>query len=251
MPHVNGGLQPSQTKIIPVYDVASYGTDLFLPLTDVGLTETALTFSGVTMTRDTSGSNQPLDSFPFVYSDTDTGILLNEGDNAIYNQTYTLDPDMTAIIYKISLNFCAVLTVSSYTSGTYNLGSLHIRITERSTNDRLLYENTFTSTAGNRTGAGTDMHWFTQDIVETIKVRKGNPIDIQLDLITTTGSGTRQEGYAPLAPYQKTAVLKSFTPSGISLHLHPDLSHADGVFKYSKDRVSLLGQTVLGTPIRS
>ena len=86
------------------------------------------------------------------------------------------------------------------------------------------------------------MHWFTQDIVETIKVRKGNPIDIQLDLITTTGSGTRQEGYSPLAPYQKTAVLKSFTPSGISLHLHPDLSHSDGVFKYSKDRVSLLGQ---------
>jgi hypothetical protein len=242
MPHVNGEIQPSQVKSLAVYDVAAYGTDLFLPLTDVGLTETALTFSGVTMTRDKSNSNQPLDSFPFVYSDTDDGLLLNEGDNTIYNQTYTLDPDMTAIIYKISLNFCAVLTVSAFTSGTYNLGSLHIKITERSTNDSLLYENTFTSTAANRTSTGTDMHWFTQDIVETIKVRKGNPIDIQLDLITTTGTGTRQEGYAPLAPYQKTAVLKSFTPSGISLHLHPDLSHADGVFKYSKDRVSFLGQ---------
>jgi len=242
MPHINGEIQPSQIKAIPTYGIDSYGTDLFLPLTDVGLTETALTFSGVTMTRDTTGSNQPLDSFPVVYSDTDTGILLNEGDNTIYNQTYTLDPDMTAVIYKISLNFCAVLTVSAYTSGNFSVGALHIRITERSTNDSLLYENTFQSGAAALTATGTSMHWFTQDIVETIKVRKGNPIDIQLELITTTGSGTRQEGYAPLAPYQKTAVLKSFTPTGISLHLHPDLSHADGVFKYSQQRVSLLGQ---------
>jgi len=243
MPHVNGEIQPSQVKSVAVYDVGSYGEDLYLPLTDVGLTETALTFSGVTMTRDTDGSNQPLDTFPFVYSDTDTGILLNEGNNTIYNQTYTLNPDMTAVIYKISLNFCEVLTCSAYTSGGLNIGGLHIKITERSTNDSLLYENTFQSGAATLGGAATSMHWFTQDIVETIKVRKGNPIDIQLDLITVvTGTNTRQEGYAPLAPYQKTAVLKAFTPSGISLHLHPDLSHADGVFKYKKDRVSLLGQ---------
>jgi len=242
MPHVNGEIQPSNVKSLAVYDVASYGTDLYLPLTDVGLTETALTFSTVTMTRDTTDGNQPLDSFPFVYSDIDDGLLLNEGNNTIYNQTYTLDPDMTAVIYKISLNFCAVLTVSAYTSGNFSIGGLHIKISERSSNDRLLYENTFQSGAANLSATGTSMHWFTQDIVETIKVRKGNPIDIQLDLITTTGTGTRQEGYAPLAPYQKTAVLKSFTPSGISLHLHPDLSHADGVFKYKKERVSLLGQ---------
>ena len=129
MPHINGEIQPSQVKSQPVYDVASYGTDLFLPLTDVGLTETALTFSGVTMTRDTTGSNQPLDSFPVVYSDTDTGILLNEGSNTAFNQTYTLNPDMTAIIYKISLNFCAVLTCSAYTNGGLSLGGLHIKIT--------------------------------------------------------------------------------------------------------------------------
>jgi len=242
MPHFNGEIQPSNVKSLAVYDVASYGTDLFLPSTDVGLTETALTFSTATVTRDTSNSNQPLDSFPRVYSDTDSGLLLNEGNNTAFNQTYTLDPDMTAVIYKISLNFCAVLTVSAYTSGTYNLGALHIKITERSTNDSLLYENTFTSTAGDRTSTGTDIHWFTQDIVETIKVRKGNPIDIQLNLITTAGSGTRQEGYAPVAPLLKTAVMKQFYETGISLHLHPDLSHADGVFKYKKSRVSLLGQ---------
>jgi len=243
MPHVNGEIQPSNVKAIAVYDIASYGTDLFLPLTDIGLTETALTFSGVTMTRDTSDSNQPLDSFPRVYSDTDSGLLLNEGSNTAYNQTYTLDPDMTAILYKISLNFCAVLTCSAYTNGGLNIGGLHIKISERSSNDRLLYENTFQSGAATLSATGTSMHWFTQDIVETIKVRKGNPIDIQLNLITVvTGTNTRQEGYAPVAPYLKTAVMKQFFESGISLHMHPDLSHADGVFKYKKERVSLLGQ---------
>ena len=243
MPHLNGELQPSNVKATAVYDIASYGTDLFLPLTDVGLTETALTFSGVTMTRDTSDSNQPLDSFPRVYSDTDSGLLLNESSNTAYNQTYTLNPDMTAIIYAISLNFCAVLTCSAFTDGGLNIGGLHIKISERSSNDRLLYENTFQSGAATLAATGTSMHWFTQDIVETIKVRKGNPIDIQLNLITVvTGTNTRQEGYAPVAPYLKTAVLKSFYETGISLHLHPDLSHADGVFKYKKERVSLLGQ---------
>jgi len=243
MPHLNGELQPSNVKSLAVYDVASYGTDLFLPLTDVGLTETALTFSGVTMTRDTSDSNQQLDSFPRVYSDTDSGLLLNEGNDTAFNQTYTLDPDMTAIIYKISLNFCAVLTCSAYTNGGLNIGGLHIKISERSSNDRLLYENTFQSGAATLSATGTSMHWFTQDIVETIKVRKGNPIDIQLNLITVvTGTNTRQEGYAPVAPLLKTAVMKQFFETGISLHLHPDLSHADGVFKYKKERVSLLGQ---------
>ena len=105
MPHENGDIQPSQVKSLAVYDVGSYGEDLFLPLTDVGLTETALTFSTATVTRDTSDSNQPIDTYPRVFSDTDAGLLLNEGNDTAFNQTYTLDPDMTAIIYKISLNF--------------------------------------------------------------------------------------------------------------------------------------------------
>jgi len=243
MPHVNGEIQPSNVKSQAVYDIASYGTDLFLPLTDVGLTETSLTFSTATVTRDTSNSNQPLDSFPRVYSDTDSGLLLNEGNDTAFNQTYTLNPDMTAIIYAISLNFCSILTCSSYSSGALNIGALHIKITERSTNDQLLYENTFQSGAANLSGTGTSMHWFTQDIVETIKIRKGNPVDIQLNLITEiSGTNTRQEGYSPVAPLLKTAVMKQFYETGISLHLHPDLSHADGVFKYKKERVSLLGQ---------
>ena len=252
MPHINGEIQPSQVKAVATYDISNYGEDLFLPFTDVGLTETALTFSTAVISRDTEDSNQPMDNFPAVYSDTDSGLLLNEGNDTAFSQTYSFNPDMTAILYALHLSFPAAVICSAFTSGTLNVGALHLKLTERSTNDRLLYENTFQSGAANLTGTGTSLHFFQRDVVETIRVQKGNPIDILVELITVkTGTNTRQEGYAPLAPYLKTAVLKRFTPAGISLHLHADLSHADGVFKYKKDRISMLGQTVLGTPIRS
>ena len=243
MPHENGEIQPSQVKAVATYDIGLYGEDLFLPFTDVGLTETSITFSTATVTRDLEDSNQPMDDFPAVYSDTDTGVLLNEGNDTAFSQTYSFNPDMTAVIYALHLHFPAAVICSAFTSGTLNVGALHLKITERSTNDRLLYENTFQSGAANLTGTGTSLHIFQQDVIETIRVQKGNPIDILVELVTvTTGTNTRQEGYVTPAPYLKTAVMKRFTPAGIALHLHADLSHADGVFKYKKDRVSLLGQ---------
>ena len=243
MPHLNERLEPSNVKSISVYDTASYGMDLFLPFTDVGLTETSITFSTATLTRDTEDSNQPMDDFPAVYSDTDTGILLNEGNDTAFSQTYSYNPDMTAIIYALHLHCPFAVICSSFSSGTLNVGALHLKITERSTNNRLLYENTFQSGAANLTGTGTSLHIFQRDVVETILVRKGNPIDILVELVTVkTGTNTRQEGIVNLAPFFKTAVLKRFTPAGIALHLHADLSHADGVYKYTKNRVSNLGQ---------
>jgi len=243
MPHENGEIQPSKVKSVSVYNVGDYGNDLFLPFTDVGLTETSITFSTAVLTRDTEDSNQPMDDFPAVYSETDSGVVLNEGNDSAFSQTYSYNPDMTAIIYALHLHCPFAVICSAFTSGTLNVGALHLKITERSTNDRLLYENTFQSGAANLTGTGTSLHIFQQDVVETILVRKGNPIDILVELITvTTGTNTRQEGIVNLAPNIKTAVLKRFTPAGIALHLHADLSHADGVYKYTKNRVSNLGQ---------
>jgi len=244
MPHGSRD-EPSSVKSVSVYNVGDYGNDLFLPFTDVGLTETSITFSTATLTRDLDHSNQPLDDFPAVYSDTDTGVLLNEGNDTAFSQTYSYNPDMTAVVYAVHLHLPMAVICSAFTSGTVNVGALHLKITERSTNDRLLYENTFQSGAANLTGTGTSLYIFQQDVVETILVRKGNPIDILIELVTVkTGTNTRQEGIVNLAPNIKTAILKRFTPAGIALHLHADLSHADGVYKYTKNRISQLGQGV-------
>tara|TARA_R100001244_G_scaffold1398_1_gene2108 strand:+ start:304 stop:909 length:606 start_codon:yes stop_codon:yes gene_type:complete len=193
MPHTTGEILPSRVKAVITYDISNYGEDLFLPFTDVGLTETALTYSGVAMTRDLENSNQPMDVFPAVFSDTDSGLLLNEGNDTAFSQTYTFLPDMTAVLYAIHLNVPAALTCSSFSSGTLNIGALHIKITERSTDNRLLYENTFQSGAANLTGTGTSLHWFTRDIVETIQVTKGNPIDILVELITVVTGLTQDK----------------------------------------------------------
>ena len=120
MPHSESDVQPSKVKSVSVYNVGDYGNDLFLPFTDVGLTETAITFSTATLTRDTEDSNQPMDDFPAVYSDTDSGILLNEGNDTAFSQTYSYNPDMTAIIYALHLHFPAAVICSAFTSGTLN-----------------------------------------------------------------------------------------------------------------------------------
>ena len=56
----------------------------FCHLQMLDLTETAITFSTATVTRDTEDSNQPMDDFPAVYSDVDTGVLLNEGNDTAF-----------------------------------------------------------------------------------------------------------------------------------------------------------------------
>ena len=110
MPHARSEIQPSNVKAVATYGIDAYGEDLFLPFTDVGLTETALTFSTAVVTRDVEDSNQPMDDFPAVYSDTDAGLLLNEGNDTAFSQTYSFVPDMTAIIYAIHLVFPAGVT---------------------------------------------------------------------------------------------------------------------------------------------
>ena len=97
MPHASSEIQPSKVKAVATYGIDAYGEDLFLPFTDVGLTETALTFSTAVITRDVEDSNQPMDDFPAVYSETDSGLLLNEGNDTAFSQTYSFVPDMTAI----------------------------------------------------------------------------------------------------------------------------------------------------------
>jgi len=233
-------VQPSQVRSLPVYNVGDYGQDLFVPFSDVGLSETEVTFSTATITRSTDNSNQPVDTFPFVFSDNDTGILVHEGDNTTFSQTYSFSVDMTAEIYLLSLNVAMALNVSAYTSGNYNIGNLIFTIKERDDPQKLVYQNTFSSGAANQTGTGTSIHFFVADIIDTIKVYRGQALDITLELDTDLGVGTSQAGMINTCPYLNTAQLKRFVISGFNAHIHADLSHADNVFMFNMNRVSQL-----------
>ncbi len=244
MPHITpteGKItQPSQVKVLPTANVLDYGHDIPLHLTQVGATEQAITFSTTAITRSLDESGQPLDHLPHVYGDEDDGLLLHLGNNTAYDATFTFNSDMPAVIYKTSLSLAAALNISARTSGTWNLGSMTVTITESGGTTRTIYTNTFTSTAADQAATGTALHWYVHDIVEPYQVFPNQPIKIRIQLNVTSGSGTRQEGLVTIAPFVKTAVLKSFAESCIIFHAHADLSHADNIFRFNMHRIEQL-----------
>ena len=244
MPHLeqNGLRVPSNIKFIPTANVLDYGEDLALHLTTVGLSEKSITFSSSALTRSTTDSGQPLDAIPHVYSSTDTGLILHKSDNTTFNENYVFESDMPAVIYKVSINVCMGLSVSAYSSGNFNLGNLIATITSQGASTNNIFTNTFASGATTTTATGVTLHWFTVDIVEPFRVFPNQPVTINLTLDPTLGSGTSQQGLVTVAPFVKTAVMKSFAESAIIFHVHADLSHADDIFRYNMNRVSNLGQ---------
>jgi len=240
MPHLTSDADlrvPSQVKFLPVANATDYGEDLALHLTTVGMTEQAVTFSSSAITRSLDEGGQPLDAFPHVYSDTDDGLLLHEGNNTTFNTDYVFNAEMPAVVYKTSINVCMGLNVSAYTSGNFNLGNLVVTITEQGGSKRNIYTNTFASGAANLTGTGTSLHWFTVDIVEPFQVFPNQPITVNLTLDTTLATGTTQAGIMSIAPYLKTAKLKSFNESVVSFHVHAALGHLDDVFRFDMKRI--------------
>ena len=239
MPH---SIAPSNVKSVATYDTSGYGEDLFFPLTDVGLTEQSFTISGATITRDTHSGNQPIDGDPVIIHDTDNGMIEHEGNNTAFTQTYRWHPDMSAVIYKTRFHVAFGLNISAYTSGNFNLGKLTVTFQETKNPNRIIYQNTFDSGATNQTGTGISYHIFDQDVIESYKVYRGQPIDITFTMETTAGTGTRQEGLISFFPNLATARPKIFYVSGVSFHVHASLDHADPVYRQDMRRLSVLGQ---------
>ena len=242
MPHEESIRVPSNIKFIPTANALDYGEDLSLHLTTVGMTEQAVTFSSSAITRSLDEGGQPLDAFPHVYSDTDDGVLLHEGNDTSFDTDYVFNNDMPAVVYKTSLNVCMGLNVSAYTSGNFNIGNLVVTITQKGATTKTIYTNTFQSGAANLTGTGTSLHWFVADIVEPYQIFPNQPITINLKLETSLATGTSQAGIVSIAPYLKVAKLKSFNESCVSFHVHADLAHSDDIFRFNMERVSNFGQ---------
>jgi hypothetical protein len=241
MPHIppdtsTGPRVPSQIKVIPTANVLDYGEDLSLHLTTVGMSEQAITFSTSAITRTTDHGGQPLDAFPHVYSNTDDGLILHEGNDTTFDTDYIYESDMVAVIYKMSVNICMGLNVSAYASGNFNINNLILTVTDEKSN-KDIYTNTFSSGAANLTSTGTSLHWFTHDVVKPFRIFPNQPIKVNLKLDTSLGTGTSQAGIVSTAPFIKTAVMKSFNESVISFHVHADVAHADDVFRYSMKRI--------------
>jgi hypothetical protein len=242
MPHQNGLKVPSNIKFLPTANVLDYGQDIPLHFTSVGFTEQSITFSAAAITRSLDEGGQPLDAIPHVYSDTDTGLILHEGNDNDYDVSYVFNSDMVATVLKMNLNVAFAINVSAYTSGNFNLGNLIVTITEQGGSKRNIYTNTFESGAANLAATGTSLHWFSVDVVQPFQVFPNQPITVNLKLESTRGTGTSQAGIVTVAPYVNTAVMKSFAESAVSIHIHAGLGHADDIFRYDMDRIGDFNQ---------
>ena len=228
----------SPALIKPTYNVGDYGHDVIIPLNCLtGSATTTLTPSTATFVQVLDDGRVPVDEVNQFITDSDKMELIHAGNDTDYDTTFEWLPDMSIQAYKASFSVAVAMKVSAHTSGNFNIGNLIVTVTEQGASNRVIYTNTFASGAANLTGTGNSLHWFTADIVEAFQVFPNQPVKINLTLDTTLATGTSQAGIVSIAPYLKTAVLKSFNESVVALHVHAGLGHADDIFRFNMDRV--------------
>jgi len=225
--------------MLPTYDVSNYGTDIFLPLGNAAsLTATSITLSTTTITQSTDGGQTGFDKQDTLLSDADTVQLLGAGNDLGFDHTFRWRPDMSAIVYHTRILLAIGLNVSAFTSGSIDMPTATITITEVSGAAKMIFTQIFPLEIVALTGTGSS--YFILDAIfdEIFKVYSGNPIDVRIEIpaATETGVSTTQVGILPLFSYQSAAVLKPFTLSGISFHVHASLDHADPIFNFDITR---------------
>ena len=236
MPHKIG----SQVKILPTYGVDNYGHDIFIPVTnDAVLSAVTIVPSTTTITQSVVDNAIPTDQQDTLLSDVDAIQLLHGGNDAEFNHVYRWHPDMTAAVYKTRILLAIGLNVSVRVSGTITLPEAFVTITEVTGDNNVLFDGVFALSIGALSAVASSYFILDADFNSIFKVFSGNPIDIRIRIPAATESGdsTTQVGILPLFCYQSAAVLKPFTLSGITFHIHASLDHADPIFNLDIERV--------------
>ena len=229
-------MSANRIKVTPVYNISSEIVPTFLAFgTDV-LTSQSVTLSTAVITRSTDGGNFPIDDIPYFLSNIDTVGLIHEGDDTVFSRIYTWTPDFTTLVYKATFNIAMGLNVSVYTALNFNIGRLRITVRQREP-VRVIYDQILASGAANQAATGLSYHIFNADISEPFYALAGRPIDITIELTSTAGTGTRQEGILPVFPFQAAAVTKMFSLSGVVFYGHAGIDYGDPVFKDNLGRI--------------
>lgn len=229
----------NQLRIKPVYDVSTYGEDVTLSL---GIDDAALqtiTPSTADFGQILENGNIPIDQIEKVMSDIDAIGILNEGDNVAFDQTYEWVPDMSAFIYKIGFSIAFGLNVSVFTSGSFDIDSIQIIITQDTVRSpKVLLDKTFEAEGLTALVAGgTQILLFNREIaISAAKITQGVPLTFQIIINETVGVGTRQVGIVPFFCFQSEAIAKIFSTSVLKFHVHPSLDHAFPVFRSENEQ---------------
>ena len=217
--------------IKPVYDVAFYGEDKIIPITD-SLAAQSLTWSGLEelLVATPVNADTHLEDTPRLGNDVDTLQILNEGDGVRFDRTYEWLSDMSAWVYKFSLEFCVALAVTAFTSGNHNLDSIRVIITERDAAGNLVNEigDLIQSTGLTILTAAEEQAFVAHfESNKPFKVKQGNTVRIRIIInATDTLVATSFEGIVPNYYMQQGSGFKTMRESALILHCHPALDHA-------------------------
>jgi hypothetical protein len=217
----------------PVYDISSYGEDLFLPITTDTLALQSITWSELDELL--QEHSEDLEAYSRLLSDIDTLGILNEGDGVRFSRQYDFLTDMSAWCYKFNLTFCAALDVTAYTSGAHSIDSITVNFYELLPDKTQLRQITTMQKSTSMTDIGAVktqaaiMH-FEGNV--PFKITQGNYLRCEIIFNSTdTGTATSFEGIMPYFYCQTGNLAKTMIESGLEMHLHPALDHSFPVFR--------------------
>ena len=226
---------PTKLRIKPTYNTGDYGHDVSFPLTLMQASNVqTLTPSGASLHQTTENSALPIDEVLSFISESDKCEQLHAGNDTDFDKTWLIQPDMSFMSYKISVNIGFGLKVSAHTSGNVNLGNIHITLTELGlgSGDIVLKDLIIDAGAPNLTGTGEQITLFHADILDKIKFRNNKPVKLRIQTESSkSGTATYQVGMLPVFPLIKTAVPKIWLLSQCEIHAHATLDHAYPIWR--------------------
>ncbi len=227
----------NQVKSLPVYGVDNYGTDVFLPIFQQDDNISNINLANVTITHQlTTGSNFQIDHQDEIISDITTLPFYHAGTDTEFDHVYTWHPDMTAEVYKTRIQIAWALNVTARSAGTFDLTNVQVTIREQP-NARVLFTAPVTVTMVGLSAVGQAYFIMDVEVIDRFKVYSGNAIEFIFTTTVTTGTGDFETGIIPFFAYNSGSDPQPFTRSGISLHIHATLDHADPVFNEDIDRI--------------
>jgi len=126
--------------------------------------------------------------------------------------------------------------VTARSAGTFDLTQVQVNVVEQP-NARTLFSAPIPVTMVGLTAVAQSYFIMDFDINTQFKVYSGNAIEFQFTTTVATGTGDFQTGILPLFAYNSDTLAQVFTRSGIMLHIHATLDHADPIFNEDIDRI--------------
>jgi hypothetical protein len=242
-------VKPEDRTLWGSYDISTGGIPLPLPL-DIPhtYTEQQITFSTASYRRSTDPTfltsagttttfRRLLRDQDRIVMQTDTGLILHEGNDTAFTEEFLYSSPITGVIDQLELSFAVGVNVSAFTNGSVTINS--VTVTPRSffaaaaidgfnqsayTPTTIAVASAFTAL----TATGTQIFIVKAVLNTPMRVYQNQPFGFTITINeTSSGTNTRQIGLVPIFPYQATDVFKKFYESEIIAHFRPLPEAAD------------------------